>query len=59
MPLSGVRGTGHSAGFSESPLALGVEGGLAGERRGPEQVPDSRKGRPGAPRFRAALEVGT
>lgn len=51
-PSLSVRGTGHSAGISESPLGLGVEGGLEGERPdswGSEPVPDSRKVRPGPP----------
>lgn len=49
-PSLSVRGTGHSAGISESPLGLGVEGGLEEERPdfwGSEPVPDAWKVRPG------------
>lgn len=56
MPLLRARGTGRSAGLSLSVLGLGVEGGIGGRpgSRGPGQVRDSRKVRPGAPTSRAA-----
>lgn len=50
VPLSKRSGHGASAGISESPLGLGVEGGLEGERPdfwGSEPVPDAWKVRPG------------